>query len=375
MKKHSRLIVLLLVIAMTFTLAGCKSSAAKSTEALISSIGEVTADSKDAVEAAEAAYAALSDKDRANVENAADLTAAREALDSALRVKGVEDLIKGLGAITVDSQAAVEAAEAALRALPAAEASLVENASALEAAREQLDEAILEAARTAVLGSWNTRVDLTGAFLYGLIQGLGDYSDYLSRPAEDYFSNVSFSVVLTLNEDGTFALVPAEGWEDELVDGIAPALEAFLEDFMVSYLSTYLKSFGVTDDLSTAEALNSYLRAYMGTDLKGVIEDSIGMDFVSFIRELLSESDITEEAKVTGLFEVLPNEGKIIFALDDPDKPGSAVLDEAVFDLYELAGDKLTLRAGSGDVLTLYANDGDDEIAGLPAELVFTRAA
>ncbi len=369
MKKYSRLIVLLLVIAMTFTLAGCKSAAAKKTEALISSIGEVTADSKDAVEAAEAAYAALSDKDRANVENAADLTAAREALDSALRVKGVEDLIEGLGAITVDSQAAVEAAEDALRALPAAEAALVENAASLADARVQLDEAILEAARRAVLGRWQAEADMTTSFISGFLIGVGEMGQYLPRPAEEYFSSVIIPMDLELKDDGTFTLVPVAGWSDRMVDDLAPGLLDLMQDLLINYLPVVLSQSGVNVSFSSPEELDSWLRANLGEGLDSLIESSLGMDLVSFLKELLSEADLEKDAGTNGKFEIRPAEGKILFAVDN------AELSESVFDLYELSGDTLTLRAGSGDVLTFYVSYGNAESSGLPAELVFTRAA
>ena len=83
MKK--KITALALLAALLLALCGCgKSEAVKNTEKLIDAIGSVTVDSAAAVEAAEAAYNALSDEERAQVSNAADLTAAREALDRAL---------------------------------------------------------------------------------------------------------------------------------------------------------------------------------------------------------------------------------------------------------------------------------------------------
>lgn len=61
-------IALILVLCICFTLYGCgKSKEATECENLINSIGEVTADSEEAIQAAEKAYAALSDKDKESI--------------------------------------------------------------------------------------------------------------------------------------------------------------------------------------------------------------------------------------------------------------------------------------------------------------------
>ena len=371
MKKTARLIALVLIVAMAFTLTGCKSAAAKKTEELISAIGEVTADSKDAVEAAEAAFGALKEKEQAQVENAAALTEAREALDSALRVKGVEDLIEGLGVITADSEAAVEAAEAALRSLPGDEAAQVENAGALATAREQLEEALDEAEKQALLGSWKTEVDVRSAFLTGFMIGIDDLAEYLPRPAGDYFPSVIIPVVLTLKDDGTFTLEPAEGWEDRLVGDLAPNLRTLLAEMLTNYLPAVLAGSGMNVNFSTPDELDAFLNTYLGMDLDEVIESSVGTDLASFMRETLRDAGIADSARTTGTFEILPREDHILLALDSE----KAEPDEAVFDVYELSGDTLVLRAGSGDVLILYSGAVYEGVDDLPEELTFSRAA
>jgi len=112
----------------------------------------ITLENKEAIESAEDAYAALTDNQKALVSNYDALTAARAALDVLLAeaaVAKVEELIAALPeTITVDDQAAVEAAEAAYAELdealkPEVDAAAVEK---LAAARVALDAALKAAA-------------------------------------------------------------------------------------------------------------------------------------------------------------------------------------------------------------------------------------
>lgn len=83
--------------------------------------GEVTLDSKDAIEAARAAYDKLTDEQKKLVPNYETLTKAEEtyaALADAAAVKEVEDLIDAIGTVDENSKDAIDAARAAYDALP-----------------------------------------------------------------------------------------------------------------------------------------------------------------------------------------------------------------------------------------------------------------
>lgn len=96
-------------------------TAVKVVIARIDAIGEVTLDSKDAIEAARAAYDKLTDEQKKLVPNYETLTKAEEtyaALADAAAVKEVEDLIDAIGAVDENSKDAIDAARAAYDALP-----------------------------------------------------------------------------------------------------------------------------------------------------------------------------------------------------------------------------------------------------------------
>ncbi len=111
---------------------------AKQVEKLIDDIGEVTLDSEEAIVAAREAYEALSDKEKAIVANLDVLEAAEEAY-AALKgesdkIKNVEDLIAAIGEVTADSGEAIAAAREAYDALSNSEKDQVANAEDLRRA-------------------------------------------------------------------------------------------------------------------------------------------------------------------------------------------------------------------------------------------------
>ena len=112
----------------------------------IDAIGKVTLESKRLIEAAEAAYAALTDSQKALVTNYETLTAARAAYDALVKeeadnqaaAQAVMDQIAAIGAVTLESEAAIKQARAAYDALTAAQQALVTNLTVLTNAESTL---------------------------------------------------------------------------------------------------------------------------------------------------------------------------------------------------------------------------------------------
>ncbi len=108
-----------LILALSFTIAlyGCgKSEAAKAADDLIAAIGEVSLNSEVAITAAEKAVSELDDKDRDSLDNTATLKKARmdyEKLVDMDKVSKVEAVIDLIGVVTLESDASIEAAQAA----------------------------------------------------------------------------------------------------------------------------------------------------------------------------------------------------------------------------------------------------------------------
>lgn len=140
-------------------------AAAQAAEALIDAIGEVTLDSKEAIEAARKAYDALTEAQKALVGNYEVLTAAEAAYRALLEAaedaknkaaaKAVEALIDAIGPVTPDSGEAIEAAREAYDELTELQKALVSNYDKLVAAEKAYAELTTELPFTDVKeGAW-----------------------------------------------------------------------------------------------------------------------------------------------------------------------------------------------------------------------------
>ncbi|MEF2638432.1 MAG: hypothetical protein UIT84_00230, partial [Lachnospiraceae bacterium] len=111
----------------------------------IAAIGEVTIDSKAAIEDAEAAYNALTEDQKQLVSNKDVLDAARASYDELIGVvKSVEEKIAAIGEVTIDSKVAIDEAKAAYDALSDAQKAQVSNKDVLEAAIAAYDKFLVE---------------------------------------------------------------------------------------------------------------------------------------------------------------------------------------------------------------------------------------
>ena len=305
-----KILALVLCLVLAFALAGCKSQAVKAAEALIDAIGEVTAESGDAVEAAEAALQALEEKERTQVENVQKLTDARNALDVAL----TEKLIDAIGEVTAESEEAVTAAEDAFSALTDAQRGAVSNADALTAAREKLDEA-LEEARTEALrqqlsGIWLCKVEMGQQITDLLEQSFSQqYNDYGVR-FSGYLDSYILGMRLTLAEDGTYILESDEEVMKTENEKLGESVVNYMSDLAIVIIGQELLNQGTVEKApETWEAI---------TEMSGVGEDeffqqSFGMsrkELVSYYGDIMGSSMTSEDAKENGTWQ--PEEGRLM---------------------------------------------------------------
>ena len=103
-------IVLVLLVFVCMMIACGKSREAKNVEQLIRDIGTVTIDSEDAISVAEKAYNDLPEELKGQVGNYDSLLEARSTYDS-LEAKEVDDLISSIGKVTLDSLSKIQEAE------------------------------------------------------------------------------------------------------------------------------------------------------------------------------------------------------------------------------------------------------------------------
>lgn len=138
-------IFLSLLLTLNLCACGGKSKEAKNADDLISAIGTVTLESESKIEAAETAVSALSAEDKEHLDGAETLAAARETYDTlvqeaatAQEAVDVEAAINAIGEVTLEREAAIDAARTAYDAASEDAKALVTNATALDEAGETL---------------------------------------------------------------------------------------------------------------------------------------------------------------------------------------------------------------------------------------------
>ena len=104
----------------------------------INAIGEVTLASEEAITAARAAYEALTEAQQAEVKSYDKLTAAEARLADLKAAKAVDDMIAAIGEVTLESENAIDAAQAAFDALTPEQQAQVSNADKLQSAVTKL---------------------------------------------------------------------------------------------------------------------------------------------------------------------------------------------------------------------------------------------
>lgn len=145
--KNQRIIrtvtLVMLIAAMMLSLTACKSEETKNVEDMIDELGTISLESESAISAAEAAYRALSEEDQADVDNISTLLSARDK-HNVLIIDSVEDAIEFIGAVSLDSNDPIAAAWELYDTLPNDLKNQVDNFDVLEAATDELAQAVMK---------------------------------------------------------------------------------------------------------------------------------------------------------------------------------------------------------------------------------------
>lgn len=241
MKKSKILSTMILCLSMLLTLTACgKSAEAKAAEELIAAIGQVTVDSQEAVEKAEATYAALSEEDQKAVSNYGTLTAAREALDAAQ----------------------------------------------------------LAALQQAIVGKWQ----FEGDYAAGMEEAINASYSSVDLPA---FRLDSFPVNLlyTFRDDGTYEASMDPDVMKSSMEQFMKALGSWMDDYLLKALGDALMEQGYAGDFTTWAGLEQAA----GMTRAEIYEASLGMsleDYIQTITDSLQLDQLSESAHVEGRYEV-----------------------------------------------------------------------
>lgn len=181
-----RIVVFILALCLCVGLCACKSSEAKKADELILAIGEVSSDSKNAIQDAQSFYDTLTEEQKAEVENYPVLQSASELLE---RVAAVEESINMIGTVTVDSEPLITAAQTAFDALSEEEKNMVSKDNRDTLANAQL-----------------TFVDIASSMHWEVVHYVDDFGD---ETEDAYIRGIftgTFSNTATTNEDLTVVI-------------------------------------------------------------------------------------------------------------------------------------------------------------------------
>ena len=147
-------------------------------------------------------------------------------------VKETERLINDIGTVTVDSDQAVEAAEAAYEALSQEDRNQIGNYDVLTAAREALDAAKLEALRQSLMGTWQVELDVKDA----LIAEIDAQFAGLETSFGDYLEQFDLVMRMELKADGTYHMVPDTTKMETSLQSFRDAMIPFIRGYLQYYI-------------------------------------------------------------------------------------------------------------------------------------------
>ena len=157
-------------------------------------------------------------------------------------VKAAEELIAAIGEVSADSEEAVKAAEEAYAALSEENKKAVENYDVLTAARTALDDALLEALRQSVLGTWQVSKDLKDDLVKNLNQQL---NSSLEMDFADYLDSYTGVYEIEFKEDRTYRLSMDQQAMAADNEKLEEAMKNFFSDGLIKSIGNSMKEQGI----------------------------------------------------------------------------------------------------------------------------------
>lgn len=293
--------VVLLSLCLALTLTACaKSEAAQAVDDQIEAIGEVTLDSEAAIAAAEEAVEALAEEDREQLDNVDVLEQARadyENLVLEAQAAEVEAAISAIGTVSLDSADAVANARSVYDSSTAEVQALVENAADLEAAETQL--ADLQVAEVTEMINAIGTVSLASADAIEAAQTLYDsLSDEVKGKVTNASALESASAQLkTLKQEQAQQLLSAMRLEEDRIRG------------MRFY---YPSAWRFYSNGSWAADIRCFILPYLGQDDSRtwlrLVYNYTGDDWV-FYKNVIVAADDQRFTKTFNYFDIVHNNG------------------------------------------------------------------
>ena len=206
--------------------------------------------------------------------------------------------------------------------------------------------------KSELVGTWEGRLDMTDVVLSEVDSAMGQLGISLSGGRElplvtDYVGVLDIRYTMVFNEDGTYSTQVTQEDIDAMAETMKTGFGGYLRQLYFVLLCETLYQMGVTQEMNTVEDLENFL----GLTMDEAIYEALGMDMEEYIDVLVDESFSAsispEDLSSSGNFK---NKDGKLYLSDGLEYQ----VDPAVYDLYELEGDTLTLNYGS-------APEGDED--------------
>lgn len=220
-----RSVCCILIFLELFFLTGCKSADVKKVEKSINGIGLVSVEKEEKIISARSAFELLSEEDKAQVDNIADLAAA----ESRLRVCKAEQAIDQIGDIselTYGDRDLVAEAQSIYTELNMDEQEQVHNSDILDEAIAAIDSLAFDELEN------NTNIALMKGIIDGSFSG-NQITYTLDR------TNRNYIIEMTMNADASSAYFLYPAIAENLIKSIESNCEKICKDFYESVTKAY----------------------------------------------------------------------------------------------------------------------------------------
>lgn len=188
-----------------------------------------------------------------------------------------------------------------------------------------------------VVGTWQADIDMIDVLVESIDAELGN----MDISFRDYADTFNFRLVVEFKEDGTYCQTVDEEAFNASVADLRSAIIDFYNDFFVYLLVDTYTQMGVTEDLSSQEALEEFI----GMSLDDAIQESMGMSMDEIVDMVISEMTVENllggEALAEGKYKT--SGGKLYMSAGLEYN-----VDPNCYELYEIKDGVMTVSEGQG---------------------------
>ncbi len=195
--------------------------------------------------------------------------------------------------------------------------------------------------KSELIGTWEGRLDMTQEMRKAIDEAVGEFDLSLSGGRQmpvmsDYVEEMYLSYSMIFKEDGTYTTMVDESEVDQIAEKLKAGFSDYLRQLFFVLLCETLSQMGMTQEVNSIQELEGLL----GITMDEAITEALGMSLDDYMDLVVGESFdqaiSIEDLNYSGNFK---NKDGKLYLSDGLEYQ----VDPAVYDLYELEGDTLTV--------------------------------